>query len=219
MSRSCVKILPIRKGDIMLVGYMGAPCSGKTTLAVNSFTEFKKVSTNCELIVEQARLYIAAKRFESNLLPTDPVELTDTDQMQIFLKQSKAEEVMKYSCGPDTIIISDSSPLNSILYMSDELSNNPNVQEILKKVLKTYDLLFFCHPLDIKRLPIDPNRVHDLDAIKAIQQKAHLLLRKLQSWNLTKIYELIGTVDFFQRSSEANLATIELHTKLLSKGL
>ena len=152
-----------------------------------------------ELIIEKARQYISKKRFDLNLKPSDAVNLTDEDQKKIALEQFELEKHTKYSCGPTTIIVSDSSVLNSGLYMSEDLYKSSSVQNMFKEMASTYDLLFYCHPIEIKALPKDPNRVHTLEDLKDINNRALSLVNRLKESYPERIVDLLGTLSLKDR--------------------
>lgn len=191
----------------MLLGFIGAPCSGKTTIATKFFANLKESGNNTELIVEQARQFIAAKRFKEHLGHNEPIVLNDTDQIEITSNQREIERNMKYSCGFDTIIISDSSVFNSFLYMSDKYLDNT---ELLAKLKGHYDLLFYCYPIDINYLPDDPNRIHDLEKIKLIQNKSLTLLKKLKELGIPT-HELLSSLSLEQRYEDVSKVTMDYY--------
>lgn len=194
----------------MLLGFIGAPCSGKTTIATKFFSVLKENGNNSELIVEQARQFIANKRFKEKLPPNGNVILTDNDQIEIASKQREIEQNMKYSCGYDTIIVSDSSVFNSFLYMSDNYLDN---DDLLLKLNGHYDLIFYCYPIDINYLPDDPNRVHNLDTIKLIQNKSLVLLNKLKELGFV-VHELFSSLNLEQRYEDVSKITMDYYLNI-----
>lgn len=142
----------------MLVGFVGSPCSGKTTVASKLFAELKDMGLPTDYVAEQARFYIANKRFvQKKSGGGETVVLTDEDQLAIARQQFRHELVMS---DPRTILITDSSVLNSLLYMSEDFRSSTEVKELAEAAFPRYDLLFVCHPV---RRPdgTDPNRIHD----------------------------------------------------------
>lgn len=140
----------------MLVSFIGCPCSGKTTIAAMTFAQLKEKGLTAEFIAEQARLYIAEKKYAA---PDHQVQLDDDDQLQIMKHQLHVETVMAASAASDSIVVCDSSSLNSILYMSEAGRDRPEVQEMIRAA-NHYDLVFYCPPVARPVNP-DPNRVHD----------------------------------------------------------
>jgi nicotinamide riboside kinase len=140
----------------MLIGFIGIPASGKTTLAAEVFVRLKKMGIAAEFVVEVARQYIAALR---HLGETDLV-LTDEDQEKIMLKQLTTEEMMNTA---QTITVSDSSPLNALMYMTPKARLDPIVTMLADASLMTYDLLVVCEA-DSNPSNMDPNRIHGVEA-------------------------------------------------------
>lgn len=135
-----------------------------------AFAHLKQSAFPTEFITEQARIYIANLRFNEKLKPTDPVALSDYDQIAIMRKQLDAERVMKAACGPDTLILCDSSALNALFYMSESILNGDEVQGLIKEALEHYDVVYYASPLE--SFPtFDPNRVHDKDFAQAMDLK------------------------------------------------
>lgn len=198
----------------MLVAFLGAPGSGKTTIAVNMFSSFKNVSTTSELIVEQARQYIAKVRFDNNLPPNSPVTLTDDDQIKIALSQITLEKQMKHSCGIGTIIVSDSSALSAQLYMSEDYLAKDQIKTFFRKALSVYDLIFYCAPVDNLRLPNDSNRIHGEDKILQIQARAKALYSSLVDSGVP-VEHLIG--DLNKRVRDACSIALNKHVELISR--
>jgi tRNA uridine 5-carbamoylmethylation protein Kti12 len=136
----------------MLVNFVGAPCSGKTTVAAGVFSELKNSQHNVEFITEKAREYIARKWY----LFRD-AKLDDTDQYRIMLEQSDAQ---RYMNRMDTAVICDSDPLLSMLYMSTDFRKALSVVSLAKEVYHQMGLVFYCPMLDSYKM--EGNRIHDL---------------------------------------------------------
>ncbi len=142
----------------MIVSFIGCPASGKTTTAAMLFAELKKLGISAEFICEEARIHIASIRYEQGLSPSDPVHLTDRDQQEIMEAQWQSEEVLSTVCGPSVVVVSDSSALNSLLYMSPARRDSQEVQDLLE--VYRCDLVFYTPPLATVTHGLDPNRVH-----------------------------------------------------------
>jgi adenylate kinase family enzyme len=199
---------------ILLVSYFGSPSSGKTTIACSLFSQLKLSSTNSELILEEARKYISNYRRINNLLPNSPIILSDQDQVEIAKKQLNIEKDFKHSCGPNTIIISDSSVFNSLLYMSDELVKVKGLENYFLNELKDhYDLIFYCHSVDQEYLPTDSNRIHSKDEFKKIEEKAEKLIKLIQDRTNTQVVHLLNDADM--RIKEAYVSTMHKYCKVL----
>ena len=157
----------------MLIGFIGCPCSGKTTTAAMTFADLKTMGIATELIPEQARLVIAEKRVRQNLKPEDTVELTERDQAEIIGKQEEYETLLLQACGPEVTLIADSSVLNTLLYMEPEL--RAEMHDEVAEFLPRYDLLFYCSPVKPPSAQ-DPNRVHSYEQSLKIDREIPKLL-------------------------------------------
>jgi len=149
----------------MLVRFIGAPISGKTTVAAQVFAQLKlSGQPNVEFVVEQARTYIAERKWSTDGTSYEgPVVLSDLDQMAILQRQLLAEDVMHHSVGRDGIVITDSSIFNSLWYMSPSFMshalNDGSVHRHLETYQDLHNLLFLCAPLPVM-VQADNNRLH-----------------------------------------------------------
>jgi nicotinamide riboside kinase len=150
----------------MLVGFLGAPCSGKTTTATRLFADLKDKGSSVEFISEKARSYIAWKKYT---YPQEPFCLTDEDQFAIAQAQYQAEVIMRSVCGPDLDIITDTSVLNSLLYMTPEFRERPDVRTLMAMAVRQYDILYLCQPVG-RLSTYDPNRVHSEEQALALHE-------------------------------------------------
>jgi nicotinamide riboside kinase len=147
----------------MLIGFLGIPSSGKTTLAAMTFVELKRMGVSAEFVVEIARSYIALKRQQGQ----DNVVLLDEDQAQIMRQQAAAERLMN---DKRVIVVSDSSPLNSLLYLTDgAFEASINSQEVAGLCLG-YDMVVVCRE---PNGPIvkDLNRVHGEESRRSLTER------------------------------------------------
>jgi len=160
------------------VSFIGCPASGKTTVAAMFFAQLKDMGiSNIEFVPEQARLYIAKKRKMQRLKPEDKTILTYEDQIKIMLNQIEIEEIMEHSLGNEYIIITDSSPINSLFYMDEETRDCNFVSGLIKKVRDSIDILFYCPPLpDCYKQ--DSHRIHNLEEALAIDNLIPNVLNK-----------------------------------------
>jgi hypothetical protein len=163
----------------MNVSFVGCPCSGKTTTAAMVFAYLKEAGLPVEFVPEYARQYIAQRRLEQGLSPQDQLKLTDQDQIAIMAKQADMEWTMSKVCGPNVVVVSDSSPLNALLYMRPEARKHSVVRLVLEtRVLPVTDLVCYASPIGGQSI-LDPNRVHDqqqsllIDAIIPAVLAAH----------------------------------------------
>lgn len=173
----------------MLVGFIGSPCSGKTTVASKLFAELKDMGLPTDYVVEQARFYIANKRFTQRQNgANNAITLSDDDQLAIARQQFRHEIVM---ADPQTILLTDSSVLNSLLYMSPEFRLTEEVQSLARAAAARYDILFICHP--VKRPDgVDPNRIHDEQFSLKIHESMDTVINPL-IWDLpSPIKHLVG---------------------------
>jgi predicted ATPase len=169
-----------RRSDNMLVRFIGAPISGKTTVAAQVFAQLKlSGQPNVEFVAEQARLFIAERKanfLEGQELPP----LTDDDQMSILQKQLKIEEMMEHSVGRDGIVITDSSIFNSFWYMSDSFLlhalNDVQIYHHLETYKDPHNLLFLCAPLPVM-VQADRNRLHSPKESRGIHDKIMAMIR------------------------------------------
>ena len=129
------------------------------------FARLKDMGIPAEFICEEARIYIARMRYEKGLEPSDPLSLSDEDQMNIMEGQLTSEDVMSTVCGPDLVIVTDSSPLNSLLYMSQECRERSFVSDMIGNCRA--DVVFYLPPVSMPKT-LDPNRVHGEAASRAI---------------------------------------------------
>jgi GTPase SAR1 family protein len=150
----------------MLIGFIGAPNSGKTTIAARVFAELKQNGQpDVEFIVEEARRYIAIKRAERN---TDP--LSDSDQETIFARQASLEGLMVGAVGPYGTVVSDSCAINSLWYMTPALRDRYMSENAdYFQWLRSNALLFWCSNIGIMPQK-DTLRLHDEEQSKEINR-------------------------------------------------
>lgn len=135
-----------------------------------TFASLKEVGLVAELSSEQARIFIAEKRVLAGLSPQETLALSDQDQLEIMRRQVELDELLVKACGSDVFIISDTSPLNAVLYMSPNFRFlNGEVGLLAKRSLAITTATFYAHPIyrgwsDQQ----DPNRVHDYKQSQAI---------------------------------------------------
>ncbi|CAB4127253.1 NK domain containing protein [uncultured Caudovirales phage] len=170
----------------MLVSIMGSPCSGKTTVAAKVFAALKEQGFSSEFITEQARSYIAERKYNQQ---SQNLSLNDSDQVEIFERQYKQENFFSYSAHQNTVILCDSSSLNSILYMTPELAGTEFINRKILKSLKNINCIFYCKPLSTYDSE-DVNRVHDQNFALELDKK---ILSFAESNNITFDGILHGT--------------------------
>jgi hypothetical protein len=162
----------------VLINFIGSPCSGKTTTAASLFAKLKEDSHLAEFIPEQARHYIATLRFNEQLAPSEPIQLDDSDQYKIMEKQSTLERIITIASGSDVVVVSDSSVLNALLYMTDENKQSFLTQALVFQAMQRVDLFFYCPPVESLLIHNDPNRVHSAEESLAIDKKIPDLMAK-----------------------------------------
>lgn len=98
---------------MVLVRFIGCPRSGKTTVAAGLFASLKESGIPAEFLPEQARVYIARMRAAGK------VEMGDHQATEIMRQQFEMEKVMLDGMGEHGVLVTDSSPHNSLLYMTE----------------------------------------------------------------------------------------------------
>jgi len=166
-----------------LITFIGAPASGKSTLASDVHTELKKIGKNSIYIPEAATDYIAEYG-----IPNTPI-----DQVTIFYKQTNRERMF---IGSKEFIVCDSSGILNYFYFR-KLFQNPLqnkdiavINHLQKEILKTliqWDYIFYT-PLmqsDVE----DGIRYQDLEEIKKIDRwiKSYLEMENITHIDLSNI--------------------------------
>ncbi len=139
------------------------------------FASLKDTGQNAEFVPEQARVYIAQKKLEvyrttnieemkSDVIGGVPpwntkVELTDHDQYLIMLQQRTYDELMQLSSGPETTIVTDSSPINALFYMSKEKQKLYAQDDIIIEAAQQTSLFFYVKPIALQDNSNDPLRI------------------------------------------------------------
>lgn len=156
-----------------------------------TFAKLKELGMTCEFITEQARLYIANKRWVNGLKPEAKLELSDDDQVDIMLNQLDIETIVHHAVGDDVIVISDSSPLNSLLYMSEARRSKEAKKDYIEEMIEKTDVIFYCAPI-LGFSSFDPNRVHDEKFSLEIDSQIPTVMTQYapQVWN--KVVHLTG---------------------------
>lgn len=180
----------------MLVAFVGAPCSGKTTTAARLFADLKEQGLAVEFLTEYARMYIARRR----LLDGDSFKvLSDFDQAHILETQSQNEYT--FASEAKSIVIADSSAVSALLYMSELFLTNTQAYERLispieKAVMAAsrYDVVFRCSPVRPGVL-YDPNRLHSYEESVELDKRIDKVFELVQM-NLSKVHQLFGPTDF-----------------------
>jgi predicted ATPase len=167
-----------------LIMIIGAPASGKSTLASELHTELKKMNRNSIFVSEVATDYIAEWG-----IPDTPI-----DQMVIFYKQLNKEKM--FIDSKDFVVCDSSSILNYFYFRQlfpEKLSNKDivTINHLQKEILKhinNIDYIFYVPPME----KIDTNdgiRYHNSDEIKKLDRwiKSYLELENINHIDLSKI--------------------------------
>lgn len=166
-----------------LITFIGAPNSGKSTLATDVHTELKKLAKNSIFIQEAATDYIAEYG-----IPNTPI-----DQLTIFYKQTNRENMF---VGSKEFIVCDSSGILNYFYFR-RLFNNPlsnkdiaainHLQKEILKTLNNWTHIFYVPPIPTS--PHDGIRYHNEDDIKNIDTwiKSYLEIENIPHIDLSKI--------------------------------
>lgn len=170
------------KGKLIMI--IGAPASGKSTLASELHTELKKRNKNSIFISEVATDFIAEWG-----IPDTPI-----DQIVIFYKQLNKEKM--FIDSKDFIVCDSSSILNYFYFrqlFDNKLSNKDiaTINHLQKEILKhinDIDHIFYVPPMR----GIDTNdgiRYHKEDDIKRLDRwiKSYLELEKINHTDLSDI--------------------------------
>lgn len=174
-----------------LIGFLGAPCSGKSTLASEVHTKLKIINKNSIFIPEAATDYIAEFGIPN----------TAMDQMTIFQKQLDRE---KRYIGAKEYIICDSSSILNYFYFRNLFPKKPiknnvatinNIQKEILFSLENWNHLFYVPPIYIDDEK-DGIRFHNKEAIAKIDNniKAYLDIENIEYTDLSK-YKLSDRID------------------------
>jgi nicotinamide riboside kinase len=174
-----------------LITFIGAPSSGKSTIATDVHTELKKLSKNSIFVPEVATDYIAEYG-----IPNTPV-----DQLVIFYKQLNKERMF---LGSKDFIICDSSGILNYFYFrnlyDEKLSNKDiavinHMQKEILKSLNQWDYVFYLPPI-LDNID-DGIRYQNTEQIQKIDRwiKSYLELENIKHYDLSKI-DLKKRTDF-----------------------
>lgn len=126
-----------------LITFIGAPASGKSTLASSVHTELKKLGKNSIFVSEAATDFIAEWG-----IPNDP-----KDQLVIFYKQTNRERIW---IGSKEFIVCDSSGILNYFYFRNlfpsklETKDIAVINHLQKEILKTinqWSYIFYVPPI------------------------------------------------------------------------
>ena len=111
----------------IVINLLGGPCTGKSTLAADLFSTFKKIGIECELVMEYAK----DKVWEESYHTLD-------NQIYVFGKQLHR---MWRLIGKVDVIITDSPLLLSILY--DKKKNKTFRKLVLEQYYQFKNITYF----------------------------------------------------------------------------
>jgi hypothetical protein len=174
----------------MLVGFLGAPISGKTTTAARLFAGLKDDGYVAEFIPERARYHIAKLRYEAKKANAAPLPLDRFDQRDILYAQEHSEKLFVETSPRSSVIVTDSAALLALLYLPPELRTMADILPVAKRSTARFDLLFRCHPVQPGEL-YDPNRVHSFEQSRDLDMQLEEVM-KLVEVDPSKVVELSG---------------------------
>lgn len=165
-----------------LITIIGAPASGKSTLATDVHTELKKLGKNSIYIPEAATDYIAEYG-----IPNTPI-----DQLTIFYKQTNRENMF---IGSKEYIICDSSGILNYFYFR-KLFENPltnkdiaTINHLQKEILKTLSQWDYIYYVPVRLEGFEDNiRYQNQEEIKKIDKwiKSYLEMENIPHIDLSE---------------------------------
>lgn len=166
-----------------LITFIGAPASGKSTLASSVHTELKKLGKNSIFVSEAATDFIAEWG-----IPNDP-----QDQLVIFYKQTNRERIW---IGSKEYIVCDSSGILNYFYFRNLFPKQLNTKDIAvinhlqKEILKTinqWSYIFYVPPI-LDNID-DGIRYQNMDQIIKLDRwmKSYLELENINHIDLSNI--------------------------------
>lgn len=176
----------------MKVSFIGCPSSGKTTLAFKLYAALKERGAACEFLQEQARLYIAMRRVALGAGPDSRLVLADAEQRTIMERQLRWESTMTSACGPNVLLVTDSSPLNSMLYMP--LSLREECRGLASLAVQAGNIVFYCAPVSASDA-VDPNRIHTAEEAHRVDQQIMPVLADYAPFVLNNMIALDGDLE------------------------
>lgn len=188
----------------MLIGFVGAPISGKTTTAALLFAALKDAGYAVEFVPEQARVFIAQRRvFEMTGTSLKPLD--DVDQFAIMHRQGYMEKLFHFTGTGMSVAITDATAFLALLYMTQESRAREDVLAYAIESASRFDILFRCHPVHAGDM-YDPNRVHSYEQSLVIDAQLDEVL-KLAKVPAEKVVDLTGPSNV--RASRAKNAVLE----------
>lgn len=166
-----------------LITFIGAPSSGKSTLASSVHSELKKLGLNSIFVSEAATDFIAEWG-----IPNDP-----QDQLVIFYEQTNRERIW---IGSKEFIVCDSSGILNYFYFRTlfpqklETKDVAIINHLQKQILKTinqWTYIFYVPPI-LDNID-DGIRYQNVDEIKKLDRwmKSYLELENISHIDLSKV--------------------------------
>jgi hypothetical protein len=157
------------------------------------FASLKEKGLTVEFIPEQARYYIATERLRQGL--GEKLELNSSDQLSIMRQQNYFEDLMLKSSGDASIVITDSSALNAMLYLEEKYWNFDDVQAALQVCRWNLGVVFRCDPVFSKGYGAqDPNRIHNVrEAIEVHKRLPGIIEKHIPGH---RVVSLFGNTEF-----------------------
>lgn len=160
----------------MLIGFIGAPCCGKSTTAFGLCHTFKTKGYAVEFIPEYARRHIMDIRINGG------AGNGGIDGQNVIYGQD-SNNALLYREHSDALCITDGSTLNCYFYDYDHL-------DLVAEAIK-YDVLFYVPIGDVPPAKNDSNRVHNREESMRLAKRWDDTIRPLMA-ELPHIVELRG---------------------------
>ncbi len=179
----------------MLIGFIGTPCCGKSTISFGLCYALKKHGYAVEMVTEYARRHIIDCRING---------ITGNGGFagQEIIYGQDSSNALLYREYSDAMTITDGCTINCSFY------NDFNHLNLVDEANK-YDLLFYIPTEDVPPTPGDANRVQNRDEIMALATKWEAAVRPLMK-AVPHIVELRGYPHFtVDQMVQTALNTIE----------
>lgn len=179
----------------MLIAFLGAPQSGKTTIALGLSYHLKLLGHAVEYLPENIRHHITELRHQG--LPLSQM----MSPSRLYEAERNRQKMYKETLT-DSIVIAD------VVCNTSELYGLQPDTSVVAQDLKMYDMIFFCPlPQDFHKrdMHYDANRIHGLHELQAIQKAAYGLIKK---------YNLIGKVQILDQQTAQQRVVFAVDTVL-----